>query len=221
MEWASATACSILRAVMAASSGCSTSESSTTNSSPPWRLTVSEARTQSTRRLAMDWRSLSPIGCPSESLMCLKPSRSRNSTATFFRWRGAKAIAWLTRSFSSMRLGRPVRKSCWAEWVICSAMARAALTSRKTMTAPVACPSRSWMGATESSIGISNPSRRIEDAVRRQVHRLILPDRHCHRIGDRFPGWWHPGSEDSPPWAVRLLPAAASPSFFPRRDSGR
>ena len=50
------------------------------------------------------------------------------------------AMAWLTRSFSSMRLGKPVRKSCSAEWVICSAIARAALTSRKTMTAPVALP---------------------------------------------------------------------------------
>ena len=109
----------------------------------------------------MDWRSLSPIGCPSESLMCLKPSRSRNSTATCFVWRGAKAIAWLIRSFRSIRFGRPVRKSCWAEWVICSAIARAALTSRNTITAPVACPSRSWIGATESSIGISWPSRRM------------------------------------------------------------
>ncbi len=69
-------------------------------------------------------------------------------------------MAWLTRSFNNMRLGKPVRKSCSAEWVIWSAMARAALTSRKTMTAPVALPSRSWMGETESSIGISNPSRR-------------------------------------------------------------
>ena len=93
--------------------------------------------------------------------MCLKPSRSKNSTATFFMWRGADVIAWLTRSFSKIRLGRAVRKSCWAVWVICSVMACATLTSRKTMTAPVACPSRSWMGETESSIGISNPSRRM------------------------------------------------------------
>ena len=39
-------------------------------------------------------------------------------------------------------------------------MARATLTSRNTMTAPAAFPARSWMGATESSIGVSVPSRR-------------------------------------------------------------
>src|SRR4051812_13262627 len=34
--------------------------------------------------------------------MCLKPSKSRNSTATCFSWRCAKAIAWPTRSFRSI-----------------------------------------------------------------------------------------------------------------------
>src|ERR1700674_3517985 len=57
--------------------------------------------------------------------MCLKPSKSKNSTATFFMWRCAKVIACLTRSFRSIRLGNPVRKSCWAEWVSCTAMAPA------------------------------------------------------------------------------------------------
>src|SRR6266403_1929769 len=93
--------------------------------------------------------------------MCLKPSKSKTSTATFLLCRSARAIAWLSRSLRSTRLGKPVRRSCWVEWVICSAIARAALTSRNTITAPVACPVRSLMGETQSSIGISNPSRRM------------------------------------------------------------
>ena len=57
---------------MAASVSSLTSEIRTTNSSPPWRLTVSEVRTHSTRCLATDWSSLSPIACPSESLQELE-----------------------------------------------------------------------------------------------------------------------------------------------------
>jgi hypothetical protein len=47
-------AVSIFLALTAASSACSTCDSNTTNSSPPWRLTVSELRTQVTRRSATD-----------------------------------------------------------------------------------------------------------------------------------------------------------------------
>ena len=49
-------------------------------------------------------------------------------------------MAWLMRSFRSRRFGKPVRKSCWAAWVICADIARATLTSRKTTTAPAAAP---------------------------------------------------------------------------------
>ena len=75
----------ILSALTAASSACVTSESKITNSSPPCRLTVSELRTQATNRCATDCSKLSPIAWPSESLMCLNRSMSRNSTASSFR----------------------------------------------------------------------------------------------------------------------------------------
>ena len=45
-------------------------------------------------------------------------------------------------------------------------------------------PSRSWMGATESSIGNFKSVAPDQDAVRRQVHGSVLPNGHVHRIGD-------------------------------------
>ena len=101
------------------------------------------------------------MGCPSESLMCLKPSKSRNSTATFFLCRGAMAIAWLMRSFKQHAIGQAGQK------IVLRRMGH--LQRHGAGDAHVAehdhragsVPSRSWMGATESSIGISNPSRRI------------------------------------------------------------
>ena len=59
-----------------------------------------------------------------------------------------------------------------------------ALTSRNTMTAPVTTPSRSWMGATESSMNTSCPSRRI-----RTLFKGKFPIRFCDAafaIGSRM-----------------------------------
>ena len=82
-----------------------------------------------------------------------------------------------------MRLGKPVRKSCSAEWAICSAIARAALTSRKTMTAPVALP----FTVVDGGDGVFDRNFKSvapdQDAVRRQVHGSVLPNRHFHGIG--------------------------------------
>ena len=74
--------CFNLSASLAAFRGCSTSESTITNSSLPWRLTVSEPRTAAVSRLPTSCNSPSPIAWPSESLICLNRSRSRKSTAT-------------------------------------------------------------------------------------------------------------------------------------------
>ena len=49
-----------------------------------WWLTVSEPRTQSTRRLATDCGSLSPVGWPSESLMCLRNTKKRCSSCSIW-----------------------------------------------------------------------------------------------------------------------------------------
>ena len=72
----------IFCAPTAASSACSSSDSTTTNSSPPCRLTVSELRTHIVKPAPTARSSSSPTRCPSESLMCLKRSRSRNRTAS-------------------------------------------------------------------------------------------------------------------------------------------
>jgi hypothetical protein len=61
-------------------------------------------------------------------------------------------------------------------------MARDSLTSWKTITAPATRPSRLWMGAAESSIGDSNPSRRISTQFARQPHRPVLRDGTQHRV---------------------------------------
>ncbi len=52
------------------------------NSSPPMRTTTSSSRTVDRMRVATVLSSLSPVSWPRESLMCLKRSRSRNSTAS-------------------------------------------------------------------------------------------------------------------------------------------
>jgi hypothetical protein len=54
MEWGPLSARRILLALLAASSGRVISESRITNSSPPWRLTVSDLRTLASNRLETD-----------------------------------------------------------------------------------------------------------------------------------------------------------------------
>src|ERR1700733_581446 len=121
---------------------------------------------------------------PRESLMCLKPSRSKNNIATFLMWRRAKAMAWLTRSLRSMRLGNPVRKSCWAEWAIClrhsSGGAHVAKNDYSTggPAFPIVDRSHGIFDRNFESVAAN------KDAVRRQMHRAILPDDHFHGVGD-------------------------------------
>ncbi|MNY32444.1 hypothetical protein D3C86_1666600 [compost metagenome] len=52
--------------------------------------------------------------------MCLKWSRSRNSSAPRRLWRLSRAICWLRRSINSARLGRLVSGSWYARWRICA-----------------------------------------------------------------------------------------------------
>ncbi|MNQ86723.1 hypothetical protein D3C85_1019230 [compost metagenome] len=85
--------------------------SSTTNSSPPRRATVSSNRTLASRRAVTIFSTASPRGWPRESLMCLKWSRSRKSRAPRISWRCRRAICWVRRSVSRARLGRLVSGS--------------------------------------------------------------------------------------------------------------
>jgi hypothetical protein len=77
-----ASARSTASAAMAASSGARTSGSSAMNSSPPWRATVSLARSAPTSRSPACTSRRSPTAWPCRSLTCLKRSRSMNITAT-------------------------------------------------------------------------------------------------------------------------------------------
>ncbi|MNN31852.1 hypothetical protein D3C81_1455540 [compost metagenome] len=54
------------------------------------------------------------------SLMCLKWSRSRYRMASMLSLRRAAASASDSRSSSSTRFGKSVRKSCSARWRVCS-----------------------------------------------------------------------------------------------------
>ena len=108
-------ATSSFSAISAASVGSDTSVSSTTNSSPPWRLTVSAPRTADSSRRAASCSTWSPLAWPSVSLICLKLLRSRNSSARREPRRLAFAIAWAKRSSSSTRLGNSVSGSNSAE----------------------------------------------------------------------------------------------------------
>ena len=67
-----------------ATASCSSTMSSQriANSSPPKRATISCRRSECRSRSATATISLSPAGWPRLSLMTLKRSRSRNSTAT-------------------------------------------------------------------------------------------------------------------------------------------
>ncbi len=81
------------------------------NSSPPKRATVSSPRTHSCRRRPTSASSWSPTSWPSESLITLKRSRSRNSSASRLFSRSECASATIRRSLIRARLGSPVRAS--------------------------------------------------------------------------------------------------------------
>src|SRR6266513_1373410 len=82
----------------AASSGAERLLSTTANSSPPSRATVSEVRTDFESRCATCRISLSPTACPSVSLTVLKRSRSTSITPTVQWLRFASARVCCMRS---------------------------------------------------------------------------------------------------------------------------
>ena len=97
-------------AAMPTSSGALTLCSTTTNSSPPMRTTMSAGRTAARTRLAISCSSLSPTSWPRESLMCLKRSRSRNSTASIcpVSWQRAMRLGQVRLQEQAVRQARQV-----------------------------------------------------------------------------------------------------------------
>lgn len=107
--------------------GSEASSSSTANSSPPSRATVSVPRTQPRIRAPACTSSTSPAACPSESLTSLKSSRSMHSTAGERSPARSAVMAAESRSHSSVRFARPVSGS----WRACAAM----VSSRRRLSA--------------------------------------------------------------------------------------
>ena len=100
--------------------------SSTTNSSPPKRATVSGAQTTPRSRTAT-WRSSSsPALWPRLSLTTLNRSRSSSSKAMWSRRRARAASACVSRSANRARLGSPVSTS----WSARRSLSRACRAAR-------------------------------------------------------------------------------------------
>ena len=111
------------------------------NSSPPKRASKFSASTHPASRRATSTRRQSPRTWPMVSLTRLKPSRSRNSTATRSVRPAGRARDWRSRSSKRARFGRWVSGSCTA-W--CASLASSALrwvTSRVTPAERIASPS--------------------------------------------------------------------------------
>ena len=105
------------------------------NSSPPSRATVSPARRALRRRSPQISSSRSPAAWPSESLTCLKSSRSRKATTAGSPAASVSAI----RCSNSARFGRPVSESSNAsrlQLVVAQATAAGAVEQREQRGQP-------------------------------------------------------------------------------------
>ncbi|MCY1443729.1 hypothetical protein D9M71_601570 [compost metagenome] len=89
--------------------------SSTANSSPPRRATRSFSRSCARTRVATLTSTSSPAAWPWLSLMSLKLSLSRNSSAMCSRYLLALRSVRLSRPSKKARLGKPVKLS-WLAW---------------------------------------------------------------------------------------------------------
>ena len=120
-----------LTAISEASSHPLTPFSTTTNSSPPNRLTVSVSRTDKRSRSATSRSSASPVWWPSESLTRLNRSRSMNNTATGWPDASDCSIASRSRRSAALRLGNPVNVSWCARNLMRSPDALRSVMSRQ------------------------------------------------------------------------------------------
>ena len=144
-----------------ASASSSSSSRRMVNSSPPRRATVSPARTHDFRRSATSTSKASPAWWPRLSLITLKLSRSRNSTATRCFRRSACATARWSRSRKRVRLGNPVSES-WSAW--CSSAASACLRRLMSVLMPMTAlglPLASSLSAQRLATTTGVPSRRV------------------------------------------------------------
>ena len=116
------------------------SRTTTANSSPPSRPTISFSLINCFSRSETRISSRSPTGWPSVSFTALKRSRSIIMNAQREPHFSASAMARASVSLSSRRLGRPVSVSKRAILLIWSAEARASVTSEPTPRKPMKVP---------------------------------------------------------------------------------
>ena len=155
--WMGAAMASISLRARCAAPSASVLGKTSTNSSPPMRATVSCSRTCWRMRRATAMSSSSPMPCPSESLMFLKWSRSRNISASGSPPRSAMLRSCAKRSLSKARLGSPVSRSkCAIHRMRCSSALRW-LTSEKMAMKCVASPSALATRLMVSHCGYTSP----------------------------------------------------------------
>ena len=108
----------------------STSRARIANSSPPSRATVSSARSALRRRSPQICSSRSPAAWPSESLTCLKSSRSRKAT-TAGSPRGQRLGDALLEQRAVGEAGQRVLEREAAQVVVAQAAAAGAVEQRR------------------------------------------------------------------------------------------
>ena len=170
-----------------------TSSSKMVNSSPPRRAAVSSGRRQACMRLAVSTSSSSPALCPRLSLITLKLSRSRKSTAAALCRRAARARACSSRSMNSARFGRPDSGSWNARYESCCSKALRSVMSRTT--AMDRCRSSSFSSLTTRSMGTRPPCWRRPSTSRWNPAEPAASDgarsrRRRSRRCARRPGCW-------------------------------
>ena len=98
---------------------------------------MSSSRKDRDNRLATMRSRSSPTAWPKRSLICLKPSRSRNNSASGDCFDSGRPSARSSRSRKWRRLGSAVSPSCRARWRACCSPARVPANSACACDSPV------------------------------------------------------------------------------------
>ena len=191
--------------------------SRTANSSPPNRAGVSAGRRVPPRRSPTATSSSSPAPWPRLSLIVLKSSRSRKSTASEkSRSPLARSSACWTRSVKSARLASPVSESCSAWWRSCASSSfRVVMSSIKALkrTTPPPCAAQ-----IVSSMGNWWPSRwTASSSMRRERMRpspVVAYRRRPSRWAARWPIGTMSSASSTPIASVRGHPKVRSAWWF-------
>ena len=167
-----------LPASAVAAMGCSSLICTIANSSALSRAIRSRDPRQPRSRSPTAFSMASPDVCPSVSLISLKRSRSRHSTATFSPLR-ALAVVSSRRSRRCRRLGRSVSTSCRAKWATCASMRRYWVMSSCVEIQPPSGMRRCLMAMTRPSFSsltlVMALSSTMDSSTSRVYSSIVLP----------------------------------------------